>query len=261
MALERVAQVIFRAFFAGTTLAPGSRAMAACSRIVIATPHAAEREMLAAWLSSEGFEPVRAATAPAAIEALCARPFDAFVSDYDFAFSTEVHAAARGKARNPQTPIVVIGEADRAAQTRTESRGASYLERPVDRTALVCILSMALTDERPVRRSPRRPVRFDAAADGTPCHLLDVSNEGLRLELPRTRRSLLPYFNVRVPIIGTTMIVQRVWIAAVRVAGTASDAICCGAALVNNNSRTERAWRQFVDAIPARPSDSLRVQY
>jgi CheY-like chemotaxis protein len=234
--------------------------MSSRSRIVIASPHAAEREMLAAWLSSEGFDPFRAATAPAAIEALQARPFDAFVSDYDFAFINEVHAAARGKARNPQTPIIVVGNGDRAAQTRAESRGASYLVRPVDRAGLVCILQMALADDRPVRRSPRRPVRFEAAADGTPCHLLDVSNEGLRLELPRSRRSLLPYFNVKVPIIGTTMIVQRVWIAATKVAGTASDVICCGAALVNNNPRIERAWRQFVDAVPMRPTHSLRVQ-
>jgi CheY-like chemotaxis protein len=235
--------------------------MSSRSRIVIASPHAAEREMLAAWLSSEGFDPVRAATAPAAIEALQARPFDAFISDYDLACVNEVHVAARGKARNPQTPVVVIGQADRAAQARAESRGASYLARPVDRTALICILSMALADDRPVRRSLRRAVnRFEAAADGTPCHLLDVSNEGLRLELPRTRRSLLPYFNVRVPIIGTTMIVKRVWIAATRAAGTASDVICCGALLVNNNARIERAWRQFVDAVPTRPSDSLRVQ-
>jgi CheY-like chemotaxis protein len=234
--------------------------MSSRSRIVIASPHAAEREALATWLSSEGFDPVRAATAPAAIEALQARPFDAFVSDYGLAFMNEVHAAARGKARNPQTPLIVIGDADRAAQTRAESRGASYLTRPVDRAALVCILSMALADDRPVRRSLRRAVRFEAAADGTPCHLLDVSNEGLRLELPRTRRSLLPYFNVKVPIIGTTMIVQRVWIVATRAAGTASDVICCGAALVNNNPRIERAWRQFVDAVPTRPTDSLRVQ-
>jgi len=236
--------------------------MSSRSRIVIASPHAAEREMLAAWLSSEGFEPVRAATAPAAIDALHERPFDAFVSDYNFAFLNEVHAAARGRARNPQTPIIVVGDSDPAAQTRVENRGASYLVRPVDRSNFVCILSMALADDRPLRRSLRRAVnRFEATADGTPCHLLDVSNEGLRLELPRTRKSLLPYFNVRVPMIGTTMIVQRVWIAAVRVAGTASDAICCGATLVNTNVRTERAWRMFVDAIPARPSDSLRVQF
>jgi len=236
--------------------------MAARSRIVIASPHAAERETLASWLSSEGFEPVRAATAPAAIDALHAGSFDAFVSDYDFALMNDVHAAARGKARNSQTPIIVIGEADRAAQARAENRGASYLVRPVDRSAFICILSMALADDRPVRRSLRRAVnRFEATADGTPVHLIDVSNEGLRLELPRTRRSLLPYFNVRVPMIGTTMIVQRVWIAAARVAGTASDAVFCGATLVNNNMRTDRAWRLFVDAIPVRPSDSLRVQF
>jgi len=234
--------------------------MSSRSRIVVASPHAAERETLATWLSSEGFEPVRAASAPAAIEALRAKSFDLFVTDYDFALVNEVHAAARGKARNSQTPIVVLGQADAAAQSRMETRGASYVVRPVDRTNFMCILSMALADDRPMRRSVRRPVRFEATADGTPCHLLDVSNEGLRLELPRTRRSLLPYFNVRVPIVGTTMIAQRVWIAGMRVAGTASDVICCGAALVNNNARIDRAWRMFVDAIPAPGAESLRVQ-
>jgi len=236
--------------------------MSSHHRIVIATPHAAEREALASWLSSEGFEPVRAATAPAAIEAVRAHPFDSLICDFEFAFTHGVHAAARGRSRNAQTPVIVVGDADAAAQARAENRGASYLPRPVDRVALVCLVSMALSEERPVRRSLRRAVnRFEATADGTPCHLLDVSNEGLRIELPRTRRSLLPYFDVKVPLIGTTLIVQRVWIAATRVAGTATDAICCGAALVNNNARSERAWRMFVDAIPVRATDSLRLQY
>ncbi len=213
--------------------------MSSRSRIIVASPHAAERETLATWLSSEGFEPVRAASAPAAIEALRARPFDLFVTDYDFALVNEVHAAARGKARNSQTPIIVIGQPDAAAQARMETRGASYVVRPVDRTNFMCILSMALADDRPLRRSVRRPVRFEATADGTPCHLLDVSNEGLRLELPRTRRSLLPYFNVRVPIVGTTMIAQRVWITGLRVAG-----YCLGCDLLRRGAgqqqRTDR---------------------
>ena len=234
--------------------------MSSHHRIVIASPHAAEREALASWLSSEGFEPVRAATAPAAIDAIQAHPFDALISDFQFAFNHGVHGAVR--ARHAQLPVIVIGDADSAAQARTESRGASYLPRPVDHTALVCLLSMALSEERPVRRSPRRAVnRFEATADGTPCCLLDVSHEGLRLELPRTRRSLLPYFDVKVPLIGKTLIVQRVWIAAARVAGTAADAVCCGATLANNNARSERAWRMFVEAIPVRAADSMRLQY
>ena len=234
--------------------------MAARSRIVIASPHAAERETLAAWLSSEGFEPATASTAPDAIEAL-RRSFDILISDYDFAFRDGLHAAARGRARNPQNPVVVVGEADAAAQTRAENRGASYLARPVERATLVCIISMALTDERPLRRSPRKAVnRFEASASGTACYLIDVSNEGLRLEIPRQRRSSPPpYFDVRVPMIGTTMLVQRVWIAA-QGAGAQADVLRCGAALAENSFRIERAWRSFVDAIPARPSDSLRVQ-
>jgi CheY-like chemotaxis protein len=228
------------------------------SRIVIASPHAAERDTIAAWLSSEGFEPVRASTAPGTVDVLRGVPFDLLISDYDFAFRDGVYAAARGKSR---TPIVVVGDVDAAAQSRVESRGASYVPRPAERTTLLCIISMALMDDRPVRRSARKPVnRFEAAASGTPCYLIDVSNEGLRLELPRERRSSPPpYFNVRVPLIGATMMVQRVWITAPG-GSPKSDSLWCGAALAQNSLRTEHAWRSFVDALPTRASDSIRVQ-
>ena len=230
------------------------------SRIVIASPHAAERDLLAGWLSSEGFEPVRASTAPGTIDVLRKLPFELLISDYDFAFRDGLFAAARGKARNPSTPVVVIGDADAAAQARAESRGASYVARPAERETLMCIISMALIDDRPVRRSPRKPVNFEAAADGTPCYLIDVSNEGLRLQLPAQRRSSPPpFFSVRVPMIGSALIVQRVWVAAQN-RGPRPEGFFCGVELADNNPRVERVWRAFVDAVPTRPTDSIRIQ-
>lgn len=57
--------------------------------------------------------------------------------------------------------------------------------------------------------------RFEAVADGIPVALLDVANEGMRLEIARGRRAALPpFFNLRVPLIGLSLVVQRVWVKA-----------------------------------------------
>jgi hypothetical protein len=126
-------------------------------------------------------------------------------------------------------------------------RGAMYLARPIDRETLICTIAMALIDERPVRRSPRKVVdRFDALVDGVRSHIIDVSQEGLRLEIPSVRRlSLPPFFSVRVPIVGVSLIVQRMW--GVRQSMAAS---WYGAALARNSSRAEQAWCDFVEALP-----------
>jgi hypothetical protein len=143
-----------------------------------------------------------------------------------------------------------VGEPDPAAQAHAERRQAMYVERPVDRATLLCLVAMAVGEGRPVRRSPRKRVaRFEAVVEGTPSFLLDVSNEGLRLESPAGRRSAPPYFSVQVPLIGVTLLVQRIWTSQVLNASGRAVALA-GAALAANPARVERAWRAFVAAIP-----------
>ena len=79
-------------------------------RIVIATPLPAEREVLATGLASEGFEPVQAATPQAAAEYTQSHPFDLLIADAGFALRDGLHAATRGRTRNPRTPAIVIGD-------------------------------------------------------------------------------------------------------------------------------------------------------
>jgi len=79
-------------------------------------------------------------------------------------------------------------------------------------------------------------------------HVIDVSPEGLRLEVPAARRaSLPPFFSVRVPMVGVALMGQRMW-GMRRSAGES----WYGAALVRNPPRAEQAWRNFVDALPQR---------
>lgn len=236
--------------------------MADRPRVIVALPNSTECASVADWLVADGFEPVRRSTARAAAEEMRARAFDLLIADAAFAFRDGLHTA--GGRRNPLTPTVVIGDSAAAEQCEALGPRTMFLARPVERAMLVCIVSMAILDGRPIRRSARKLVnRFDAVVNGVTSHIIDVSNEGLRLEMPRDRRAVPPpYFGVRVPLIGVAVIVQRMWTRAWPGDGR-TEATWCGGALSQNGAKAERAWRAFVDTIPAAgepSSDSLRIQ-
>jgi DNA-binding NarL/FixJ family response regulator len=218
-------------------------------RIVIATEHPGESQAFAEWLASDGFEPVPVSSVRAAKGVTETRPFDLLISDAKFAFRDGLHAHVRGRMRNPHTPIVVVGDDDSAARD-ADRRQAMFLERPVDRAALLCYVAMAAGEARPARRSPRKMVgRFEALIDGAPSALIDVSAEGLRLESARNRKVTPPYFSVEVPIVGVTLMVQRVWTNG-RVDPKGQQVILYGGALAYNPLKIEHRWRKFVDAVP-----------
>ena len=229
--------------------------MAVRPRVVIASPYIAESEMLADWLSSDGCDPIRTGNCADAMTVVQACRFDLLIAESAFAFRDGLDAATRKHRRNALTPTVVMGES-KADQSQADLKGAMYLGRPIDRATLQCTVSMALMEEeRPVRRSPRKPVnRIPAVVDGVPSHILDVSPEGLRIEIPRDRlSSLAPYFSVRVPAIGVSLLVQRMWGIA-RPVATPVDVTWYGGALSRNAFKDEAAWNRFVLAVPgARP--------
>lgn len=231
-------------------------------RVIIALPNITECGSFAGWLVSEGFEPVRRSTPRAAAEEMQARSFDLLIADAAFAFRDGLHAA--GRRHNPLTPTVVVGDPTAAAQSDAVGRQAMFLARPVERVMLVCTVSMAMMDGRPARRSMRKLVKpLSAVVNGVPSHIVDVSNEGLRLAMPRDRRWVPPpYFSVRVPLIGTAVTVQRMWTRAWPGSGR-TEATWCGVELIQNGPLAERAWRGLVDTIPLVGSsapDSLKFQ-
>jgi len=222
--------------------------MASRLRVIVATPDGTERDVLADWLASDGLEAVGFSTSAEAADEMRAHRFDLLITDFTFGFRDGLDVIGKTHRRNPDTPAIVIGESV-AAQTQAELRGAMFLARPVDRGSLACTVALALMDERPVRRSRRKPVdRFNAVVDGLPSHILDVSPEGLRLEVPNDGHDLAN-FKVNVPVLGIELVVQQMWANArpdVERAGVA----WYGAALAGNTSEAERAWREFVEALP-----------
>jgi hypothetical protein len=215
-------------------------------RIVVACLDRVESDLLMEWLSAE-HEPVPIRQLQGAVHQVQARLTHVVIADARFAFDDVFLSVCRGGGA--PTPLVVVGDPSAAAEAAAQRRGAFYVARPVNRELLLCSVALAMADAPPVRRSPRIAVgRLEAVADGIPVSLLDVANEGLRLEISRGRKSALPpFFTVRVPVIGVSLVVQRVWMSA----GQQSAAqTWCGGTLGENAASQVQKWRNFVQMVP-----------
>jgi hypothetical protein len=212
-------------------------------RVIVSLPNATEAAAIARWLRADGFEPVPRPTARAAVNETLL-PFSLIIADV-----SHRRELLQGQGRNPVTPAILIGNAATASQGDALGSQTMYLSRPVDRAMLMCFVAMAILDERPVRKSVRKAVAsFEAVVNGVPSQIVDVSAEGLRLEMARDGRTALPpYFTVRVPVVGVAMTVQRMW---TQTPATKQSSIWYGGALSNNRASIHQAWRAFVDTVP-----------
>jgi len=76
--------------------------------------------------------------------------------------------------------------------------------------------------------------------------VLDVSYEGLRLEIPKKSADLLPsLFTVDLPAFGVSLPVKRVW----KTLAPTFLAVSCGAAVLASSPESTTAWRALVDAL------------
>jgi hypothetical protein len=175
------------------------------------------------------------------------RAFDLLIVDA----SVSVAAINAVRARNATLPIIVLGDQNPALESQATARGAMYLTRPVDRALLVCSTSMAIMETRPVRRSERKPARFAVVVRGVPSLIVDVSREGMRLEIPKGAKGAPPppVFDVAVPVLGVALNVRRLWIG--DSSKSEGQAIWYGGELSGNSRRVELAWNTLVDALPA----------
>jgi len=83
---------------------------------------------------------------------------------------------------------------------------------------------------------------------------VDVSAEGLRLEVPADSGDQLPaYFNVRVPLVDVAVTVQRMWSRSTLARGP----VLCGGVLSRNRSAINDAWRRFAERVPATHDPNL----
>jgi hypothetical protein len=215
-------------------------------RIIVALTDRAEAAVVAEWLVDEGFEPVRCPTPRSAVEEMRTRPFDLLVADA----ATEGRPPLRpeGRARRPLTPAILIGNAASGRGETVTSQPMS-LTRPLDRAVFSCYVTMAILEGSPLRRSERKLVNpLEARVNGVPAHILDVSIEGVRIELARERRAALPpYFTVRVPLMGVGVNVRRVW---ARASTGQAPTLWYGGSLLPNRSSAIQGWKSMIETLP-----------
>jgi hypothetical protein len=84
--------------------------------------------------------------------------------------------------------------------------------------------------------------------NGVPSHIIDVSKEGVRLELPRDRRMVTPNFVMRVPLIGVGVSIQRRWVRVPR-PEEKIGVMWCGGELQSNSVLAVQGWQRFIDTL------------
>jgi hypothetical protein len=216
-------------------------------QVILANSNPDENRVLSAVLDAEGFEVITRTTPKSAADTVVSQPFDLLIADAAFVLTGGVRGV--GLARFRETPVIVLGDAEASRSCAALGSQIMFLERPIDRTVFNCTVMMALMEARAERRSPRRTVHpFEATVDGVTSHIIDVSKEGVRLEMPRDRRMVTPSFLMRVPLMGLGVSVQRMW---VRVPGPGEPGgvMWCGGQLRNNTLLSEQAWRRFIDTL------------
>lgn len=219
--------------------------MPSSPRVGVACPRTGERAAVCDWLRSAGFEPVVLVDACFVNTEVAGPPPVLVVADASLLTPHFLVALRRG---DPNRPILALGDAGDPNEAALARRDVQFCVRPLDEKALLLAVSLAAAEGRSQRRSARRIVpRLASSIDGEPAVLIDVSNEGLRIEVGATTgaKRLSPQFVVQVPLLRMGVAVQRVWVKA-SPSGT-DRKVQCGASLLSSDERTVMAWKRLAD--------------
>lgn len=216
--------------------------MAAPTLIGVACRLPSERVAFAKWLETAQYQAVAIDIECLARE-LKNRPIEALVATADAV--SRIGLPAVLKLLTVNRPLVVIGRVDRCPPEFRQR--ATWLDSPTSMDTLTIGLALALAEGRPARRSLRKQVlHLPSTVDGVSSQVLDVSNEGVRLQLTQDDPLRLPpFFTLQVEVFSVTTVVRRVWIA-----HPSDRAVLCGGTIQRHLPRS-RTWTDLVTLVPA----------
>ncbi len=211
-------------------------------KIGVACPIPGERAAFLEWLSVSGYEPVPMLTIDSIGRDLPSRPIEALIADVSLVSAPELPRIVKTLGAN--RPLILVG----APQDAIEDvpRDAAWIDRPVTRETFLLSIALALAEGRPARRSPRKLVpKLMSSIDGVASKVVDVSAEGVRLEIHGQSPSALPpYFTLRVPGFGVAAKVKRVWVAM-----PSQGSMWCGG-IIERQPVATTAWNKFIGNVP-----------
>lgn len=217
-------------------------------RILIVAPSPDVAHTIAEWLSGDEYETVRVGDFAAAKAELDLHAPDLLITELKLGAFNGLHLAIRARVSGAGTRTIVVGDTDRILEAEAQREGARYMTQPLDATTFIEAVRDSLGAYRPARRSPRKRVpRADAIVGDVHASLLDISYEGLKIELPAPEGMSLPkYFTVRLPVFNVSCRMRCVWVADAPKPGV----VWCGAALDTADLAASLAWRGVVDQMP-----------
>jgi hypothetical protein len=220
-------------------------------RIGVACPIPGERAAFLEWLSEAGYEPVPMISIDTVARDIAHKPIEALIADVALVSKADLPRIVRTLGGN--RPLVLVG----APQDAIEDvpRDATWIDRPMKREAFLLSVALALAEGRPARRSPRMLVpRLLSTVDGVTSKVVDISSEGVRLEIAGASTAVLPpFFVLKVPAFGVAAKVKRVWVAA-----PSQGSVWCGGIIEKQAERATTTWNHFVANAPG--SHGLQFQ-
>jgi DNA-binding response OmpR family regulator len=225
-------------------------AMTTSRRVLVVSTNFHQRDQLVRWLASDGYDSVAVGEFKDARLELDAHRPDLLVSDVKLDAYNGLHLAIWGRGKGLATRSILIGEPDLVLQKEAERERAAYLTPPLEQKAFLTTVASLLSSYNPARRSPRKRVVLEATVDGVFASLVDLSYEGLRLEVRNAEAITLPsFFTLQVPSYEVACRVQRIWTGR---PSTARHILWCGAVLPGTGVDAEATatWRSFVDTVP-----------
>jgi len=214
-------------------------------KIGVACPIPGERAAFIEWLSLAGYEPAPMISLDSiGRELTTAQPIEAVIADVSLVSKADL--ARLIKVLGPNRPVILVGAPGEAIED--VPRDAAWMDRPVTRDAFLLSVALGLAEGRPSRRSPRKLVpRLLSSIDGISSKVMDVSTEGVRLEISGTSpASLPPFFTLKVPGFGVSMKVKRVWVAT-----PSQGSVWCGGIIERPSDATVATWKKFISNAPS----------
>lgn len=198
-------------------------------------------------LRAAGHDVTGAATYDAAKRLLAVSPFDLLVSDVRLRAFNGLNLVKLTRAEHPDTAIIIMtGYDDPLIDLEAQRYHADLVRKPIRPAEFRDRVDAALGLVRRERRWPRTRVTggFRVTIKGRDAAVVDVSYDGLRIELPDDG-TLPAAFDVEVTGIGLHLEVQPVWS---RVYAERTGSVC-GATLAAEHTPSARTWRAIVDRL------------
>ena len=199
------------------------------------------------WLRSIGYDVTTASDFDTARRYIDTAPPDILVTDVKLGAYNGLHLAIWLRGRGLKSKAILIGEVDPVLQEEAARTQATYVAVPLDPTSFSSLVASLGSPYSPARRSLRKRVSVGAMVDGLLASIVDMSYEGLRLEVPHAGAFTLPAFlTISIPEFDMSYRVKRVWL---KRPTDPSGSLWCGATLPGTDETRSAEWRQMVDRI------------